>query len=147
MGYPAPTADKQTAPRGWWRASGLVCRYMLACVFLMAALTKVTDLHSFSNLVQARSGLPHQVALSIGAFLPWLELTCAACLLSGKTVREAGLILTVLLFALLVYALGHLSEPDCGCWVFPTLGTESVWWWPAARNCLLLLCGLRVAWK
>jgi|GEM_PF-5107119 len=148
MDCPAPTVeDKPPFAGGWWSASRLLCRYVLACVFLMAAITKITDLRSFITLVQTRSGLPYQVALAIGAFLPWLELTCGGCLLLGKATREAGLILAVLLAGLLAYALTHLGEPDCGCWVFPRLGTESVWWWPAARNGLLLLCGLRVAWK
>src|SRR5947209_802936 len=99
---PAPAAeDKPRASRGWWSASRPLCRYVLACVFLMAAITKITDLPSFISLVEARSGLPYQAALAIGAFLPWLELTCAGCLLLGKAIREASLILTVLLAGLL----------------------------------------------
>src|SRR5438270_11180649 len=113
--YPAPTVeDKPPAARGWWSASRLLCRYALACVFLMAAITKITDLRSFITLVQTRSGLPHQAALAIGCFLPWLELTCGGCLLLGKATREAGLILAVLLIGLLAYSLTHLGEPDCG---------------------------------
>jgi len=147
MDHPAPTVeDKPPAARGWWSASRLLCRYALACVFLMAAITKITDLRSFITLVQTRSGLPHQAALAMGCFLPWLELTCGGCLLLGKATREAGLILAVLLIGLLAYSLTHLGEPDCGCWVFPRLGTETPWW-PVVRNGLLLLCGLRVAWK
>ena len=148
MGYPAPTAeDRQVVPRGWWSASRLLCRGVLAGVFLMAAITKITDMHSFIHVVQTRSGLPYLVALAIGAFLPWLELTCAGCLLLGKAIREASLILAVLLVGLLAYSLTHLGEPDCGCWVFPKIGTESIWAWPALRNSLLLLCCIRVAWK
>ena len=148
MGYPAPTVeDRQVVPRGWRSASRLLCRGVLAGVFLMAAITKITDMHSFIHMVQTRSGLPYQVALAIGAFLPWLELTCAGCLLLGKAIREASIILAVLLVGLLAYSLTHLGEPDCGCWVFPKVGTESIRGWPALRNSLLLLCCVRVAWK
>jgi uncharacterized membrane protein YphA (DoxX/SURF4 family) len=113
----------------------------------MAALTKITDLNAFAALVQTHAGLPHWLGELVAAFLPWLELTCAACLLSGKAVREAATILAVVLVALLLYALTHLGQPDCGCWVFPKVGTEAIWWWPPLRNGMLLFCSLCVLWK
>ena|SRR5437870_5199802 len=136
-------------PRRRWPgiALRLGCRYALGCVFLMAAVTKITDLNAFVTLVETRTELPHWFAAPAAAFLPWLELTCAACLLSGKAVREAATILAVLLVGLLFHALTHLGQPDCGCWVFPRIGTETIWWWPLLRNSALLLCGLRVLWK
>jgi uncharacterized membrane protein YphA (DoxX/SURF4 family) len=147
-GSPAPTAAGSLPATGRIApAVRLGFRFILAGVFLMAAITKITDLHGFADLVLTRSGLPYWAGLITAAFLPWLELTCAACLLLGKAVREAALILAVLLTALLVYSLLHLNEPDCGCWVFPKMGSESLWWWPPARNFLLLLCSLRAAWR
>jgi uncharacterized membrane protein YphA (DoxX/SURF4 family) len=135
-------------PSSRWKAAALraSCRYVLACVFLMAAVTKITDLHGFANLVQTRSGLAYWPAMLSAAFLPWLELTCAACLLSGKAVREAATILAAVLVALLLISVTHLREPDCGCWVFPKIGTETLWWWPPSRNGILLICSTAVAW-
>jgi uncharacterized membrane protein YphA (DoxX/SURF4 family) len=142
-----PAADARSCAR--WQAAALraVCRYVLACAFLMAAVTKITDMHGFADLMQTRSGLAYWPALLTAAFLPWLELTCAACLLSGKAVREAATVLAAVLVALLLFSLTHLREPDCGCWVFPKIGTETVWWWPPLRNGILLLCSTAVAWN
>jgi putative oxidoreductase len=120
---------------------------VLAVVFLMAGVTKVTDLHGFANEVVLHSGLPYSVSLVVAAGLPWLELVCGACLLAGYAVREAALLLTVLLTMLLVYSLLHRHELDCACFVFPRPDALAVWWWTPLRNALLLLCGVCAAWK
>ena len=144
---PAPTAeDRSVSARRLAAALASGCRFVLAAVFLMAAITKITDLHGFADQVLLRSGLPYAIAFVTAAFLPWLELTCAACLVFGKAVREAGLVLAILLVGLVIYSFSHLGEPDCGCWVFPRIGTQTVWWWPPTRNLLLLLCSLPVSW-
>ena len=88
---------------------------MLAAVFLMAGVTKVTDLRGFGDDVLLHSGLPYWVGVVVAAVLPWLELTCAACLLAGYAVREAALLLVIVLTMLLVYSLLHLNERDCAC--------------------------------
>ena len=59
--------------------------------------------------------------------------------------REAALLLVILLGLLLVYSLLHLNEPDCGCFVFPRSEELALWWWPPLRNAMLLLCAARTA--
>jgi predicted membrane protein len=113
----------------------------------MAGVTKVTDLHGFADDVLLHSGLPYSVGLVVATVLPWLELTCAACLLAGYAVREAALLLVILLTLLLVYSLLHLNEPDCACFVFPRPQALTVWWWPSLRNVLLLFCAIATAWR
>src|SRR5262249_9136296 len=81
-------------------------------------------------------------ALVVAAVLPWLELTCGVCLAFGWAVREAALLLAILLVGLLGYSLTHLGQTDCHCFLFPTPTPESVWW-PPVRNGLLLMCALR----
>jgi uncharacterized membrane protein YphA (DoxX/SURF4 family) len=126
------------------RSLSLGCRYLLAIVFLAAAVTKLADLSGFTDRVVLHSGLPYHPALVIAAVLPWLELTCGACLALGQAVREAALLLAILLALLLVYALTHLGQSDCGCFLFP--GREPQWtWWAPARNALLLLCAVYVS--
>ncbi len=124
-----------------------MCRWVLAGIFLMAGVTKVTDLHGFADDVLLHSGLPYTVGLVVAAVLPWLELTCAACLVAGYAVREAALLLLVLLALLLVYSLLHLNEADCACFVFPRPQALTVWWWPPVRNALLLLCAINTSWR
>ena len=145
--YRAPTAaGKRALPRAWPAVLRFGGRYLLAAVFLMAALTKITDLHAFTTLVLTRSGLPYWLGMTTAAFLPWLELTCAFCLLLGKAVREAALILFVLLVSLSIYSFLHINEPDCGCWIFPKIETAGLRWWPPTRNLLLLSATLPVLW-
>jgi uncharacterized membrane protein YphA (DoxX/SURF4 family) len=119
----------------------LGCRYVLAAVFLMAAVTKITDLSGFADEIVLHSGLAYYPAMTVAAILPWLELTCGVCLALGQAVREAALILTILLLALLGYALTHLGQADCHCFLFPTRTPELIWW-PPLRNGLLLFCAL-----
>jgi hypothetical protein len=116
---------------------------VLALVFLMAGVTKITDLHGFADFVRLHSALPNSTGLVVAVVLPWLELTCGACLLIGYAVREAALLLVILLSLLFVYSLLHLNEPDCGCFIFPRPQELTLWWWPPLRNALLLLCACR----
>jgi uncharacterized membrane protein YphA (DoxX/SURF4 family) len=113
----------------------------------MAGVTKVTDLHGFADFIRLHSDLPYSAGLVVAAVLPWLELTCGACLLLGYAVREAALLLVILLSVLLVYSFLHLNEPDCGCFIFPRPQALTWSWWPPLRNALLLLCAIRVAWR
>jgi putative oxidoreductase len=123
----------------------LGCRYVLAAVFLMAAVSKLADMRGFSDQLVLRSGLPYAWSTKVAVVLPWLELTCGLCLTFGRAVREAALLLSMLLAALLVYALTHLGQSDCRCFLFP--GREPQWtWWMPVRNAVLLLCALYVWW-
>jgi len=119
----------------------VTCRYVLAAVFLAAAVTKITDLAGFTNRL-VWSELPF--ARIVAAVVPWLELTCGLCLALGWAVREAAAILAVLLAALLVYALAHFGQSDCRCFFFPTREPRWTWWTPT-RNTILLACAVCVS--
>jgi uncharacterized membrane protein YphA (DoxX/SURF4 family) len=96
----------------------LFCRYLIGGVFLLAAVTKITEPLVFVERLELHSGLPLFLARAVGIYLPWLELTCGFCLVLGVAVREAA----VLLVGLLLVFLGvGLLQPtaDCGCLVFP----------------------------
>jgi putative oxidoreductase len=142
-------ASEDNRPRRVWLPWLIktACRWVLAVVFLMAGVTKLTDLHAFADLVLLHSGLPYSVGQVIAAVLPWLELTCGACLLAGYAVREAALLLTILLTLLIAYSSLHLNDPDCVCFVFPKPQALTLWWWPPLRNALLLLCAIRTTWR
>jgi uncharacterized membrane protein YphA (DoxX/SURF4 family) len=120
----------------------LACRYALAVVFLMAAVTKVTDLTAFEDRLVLSSGLAPALALPAARFLPWLELTLGACLVLGYAVREASFLAGVLLGLFLVYGVLRPAESDCGCFLFPTLRPAPPGWWQPARNLLLLACAM-----
>jgi hypothetical protein len=115
-------------------------RYILAAVFLMAAVTKLANLNGFKEEL-LRSEISDNLAFIITAILPWLEMTCGMCLALGFAVREAALLLAVLLAAFLCYSITHLGPKDCGCFLFPVRGPEWIWW-PPIRDALLLVCAL-----
>lgn len=127
-------------PSGSGRLAGEACRWVLAAVFLMAGASKVTDLAAFADVVRLHSPVPEPLGTVVAAWLPWLELTCGACLALGYAVREAAAVLSVLLAGLLVYTLlVPPAGPACGCFVFPVKVESVPPWWPPTRNALLLL--------
>jgi uncharacterized membrane protein YphA (DoxX/SURF4 family) len=124
----------------------------LATVFLLAAVTKVTDPQEFTRQTVAvvqgvapESPVAEAIAVGASTWLPWLELAAAACLLFGYAVREAALMLAVLLTVFLGYGLIPREDPDCSCMFFPRGVVDLPGWWPAVRNVLLLVCALRTA--
>ena len=132
---------RATAPADGRRAFvALACRYALAVVLLMAAVTKVTDLTAFEDRLVLWSGLPPALALPAARFLPLLELTLGACLAAGYAVRESSFLTGVLLGLFLVHGVLHPAESDCGCFLFPALRPAAPGWWQPARNLLLLAC-------
>src|SRR5258708_4499747 len=89
-----PSPAPRRAERRWLTRA---CRFVLAAVFLMAAVTKLSNLPGFQSQFLVHSPLPEWPALLIAHWLPWLELTCGVCLGIGVAVREAALCIVVLL--------------------------------------------------
>src|SRR5438132_3512749 len=115
---PSPAAAKPAGPSRWRTTLRTVCRYLLAAVFLAAALTKLTDLPGFTDRVVLHSGLPLGPARFAAALVPSVELVCGLCLFLGVAVREAAAILSLLLGVFLVYLLDNPADSDCGCLLF-----------------------------
>jgi uncharacterized membrane protein YphA (DoxX/SURF4 family) len=136
------------ADRCGWKAVLIttVCRYLLAAVFLAAAITKISDLDALRDHVVDKANLPLDLARVVIWVLPWLELTCGACLALGYAVREAALLVSILLVLFTIHSLVNLSAADCGCFLTPLREPEFPWW-PPLRNMVLLVCGVHVAWS
>src|SRR5581483_5798133 len=97
---PSSAPLNEPPPRCRWAALlDAVCRSLAAAFFLMAAVTKITAPREFSDQLTLHSSFPPWLSLSIAAVLPWLELTCGFCLLSGWAIREAAVVGATLLFA------------------------------------------------
>jgi uncharacterized membrane protein YphA (DoxX/SURF4 family) len=136
-----PSANRCSRLRS--TAISLLCRYVLAGVFLAAAIGKITDLRAFESHVSLRANLPASAEWIVIRILPWLELTCGLCLALGYARREAAAIACALLFLFIVHGLIHWAEP-CSCFLFAALEQNAPSWWPTLRNLLLLGCGVRV---
>jgi uncharacterized membrane protein YphA (DoxX/SURF4 family) len=122
-----------------------LCLLIVAAAFLVSGAGKVIEPSAFRDRLIDQVGLPAVLALVVAASLPWLELVCGLCLALGYAVREAAVILAVLLIGFTAYSLTHLGDADCGCFVFPQWTMNTPAWWPPLRNVLLLACSVVVA--
>jgi uncharacterized membrane protein YphA (DoxX/SURF4 family) len=112
----------------------------------MAAVTKITSPEEFRQRILDDAHLPLLLARIVIWVLPWLELTCGACLVLGYAVREAALLTCILLVLFTIHFFTNASQADCGCFLTP-LATPAVSWLPPLRNLLLLGCSVGVMWK
>ena len=103
---PPPAADTPAPPRFRFPHAliEIGCRYALAAVFLRAGAMKLAALDGFAAGFTVHLRIKPTLAIPLAAFIPWLELTCAFCLVLGTAKREAAAILGVLLIVFTAYA-------------------------------------------
>jgi hypothetical protein len=98
------------------------------------------------DFLAVHAGLPPWAAFAVAAVLPWLELTCGLCLLTGWAAREAAVPTLLLLAAFVVHGLVHPAEGDCGCAAWPArLSLPPGGPWLLGRNLALMACALLTA--
>lgn len=94
----------------------LLCRWLLAVVFLYAGIPKLFDLHGFAAVIGAYSLVPESLLYVTACFLVILEIIAAVALLFKK---NFGLHLTAVLMtvfiAVLTYGIVMGLDIDCGC--------------------------------
>ncbi len=125
-------------------------QFVLAAVFVVAAVGKIADPPGFAHEVHNYALLPGFAINALAIVLPWLELVCGLALFVGLARRSAARILGLLL-VVFVIALGinllRGRPVDCGC--FGTSKVERTtserlrdMKWAIARDAgLLLLVG------
>ena len=125
-------------------------QFVLAAVFVVAAVGKIADPPGFAHEVHNYALLPGFAINTLAIVLPWLELVCGLALFVGLARRSAARILGLLL-VVFVIALGinllRGRPVDCGC--FGTSKVERTtserlrdMKWAIARDAgLLLLVG------
>ena len=112
---------------GYWR-SLLLLRLVLAAIFIYAAIQKIGKPLAFSDEIRMYGVVDYGPLLYLTAIiLPWLELVCGLCLLTGIYLYGSALILAVLnaIFIMAVTKrtaeIMHAGTPllqvyfDCGC--------------------------------
>ena len=126
-----------------------VVRVLLACIFLVAGITKLPDPAQFAGSIAAyRTGLPTALLKATALVLPWLEILVGLCLLARVMIRPATLLSIAMLGAFVVLSAAAALrglEVSCGCFNLSALGIPaSVTTWlekPGVvffRNLLLL---------
>ncbi len=93
-------------------------QFVLAAVFVVAAVGKIADPPGFAHEIHNYALLPGFAINTLALGLPWLELVCGLALFFGLARRSSARILGILL-VVFVIALGiNLARKrpvDCGC--------------------------------
>ncbi|MDT7538003.1 MAG: hypothetical protein QOI82_1588 [Actinomycetota bacterium] len=117
----------------------LVCRLVLAAVFVVSAVAKLRDRPGARQAVQD-FGLPRAAAGAIAAVLPFVELALAILLVvadPGATVGAVGAVLLLAAFTVtIVLNLARGKQVDCHC--FGQLTGGAVGWRSVVRNVVLI---------
>jgi len=118
-------------------AAALGLRFLLAFVFVSAAIPKLLDHDGFVRVVAAYRILPRRRVVSAAAIIPRVELGIGGALLLGVAARAAAAVATLLLLvfaAAIAINLRRGRNIECGC-----LGSvsEPISWFLVARDLLL----------
>ena len=101
-----------------WPWISTVARLGLAAVFLTAGALKIGDLAASGRAVNAYRLMPFEVARTVGAVQPFLEIALGLLLLAGLAVRVSagiGAVLLVVFVGGIVSAWARGLRIDCGC--------------------------------
>lgn len=130
------------APRG--RVVVVALRFVVAAVFLVAALPKITDPSTFATDIDNYRMLPDAMIGPVAVFLPLLEALVGIALVTGVHARGASLVASAMLVAFaigMVQAISRGIDLDCGC--FGHVVETRVSWLTVTRNVVLTLaCGV-----
>ena len=114
------------------RLARLLCRLILAGVFLFAAWGKIADPAGFAVMIQGYQMLPGILVNPLAVTLPWIELAAGGLLLAGVWLPGAVAVID----GLLVVFLGALLaawvrgiDVDCGCFSTTPSGGGSMSWY------------------
>jgi thiol-disulfide isomerase/thioredoxin len=123
----------------------LAARLVLAGVFALASITKLTDLRG-SRAAVAGFGVPERIASPLGTLLPFAELAVALALLPAGSARDGALAAGALLLvfvAAIARSMARGEAPDCHC--FGQLHSEPAGRGTLARNLVLVALAAFVA--
>jgi len=95
-----------------------VFRLVVGGVFIWAGITKIFDPLGFAQDIADYKAFPRWLSFFSALFLPWVEVFCGICLISGIFPKASALLLSVLLVSFLVLiavTIGRGIDIDCGC--------------------------------
>jgi uncharacterized membrane protein len=130
------------------KAAIVICRMILAAIFLLASVPKIIAPHEFAIAVFRYQLLPDAAINLMAIFLPWIELVAALAILVPRASAAAAAIL----FGLLAVFTAAISidlvrgiNISCGCF---TLAADAgpIGWWEVARDAGFLALAGFVLW-
>ncbi|MCM8537144.1 MAG: DoxX family membrane protein [Lentisphaeraceae bacterium] len=109
-------------------AVSLIIRVLVAIVFVWAGVTKLLDLHAFSEILLAYKLFPESTISFLVYYIPILEFFISLALLLPKTSKVgswAAFTLFVIFEATLLSLIVRGIDGDCGC--FGKFGGTPKW--------------------
>jgi uncharacterized membrane protein YphA (DoxX/SURF4 family) len=130
------------------KTAHIICRLILAVIFLLASAPKIITPHEFAIAVFRYQLLPDAAINLTAIFLPWIELVAAIAILFPRAGDGAAAILFGLLAvftAAISIDLARGIDISCGCF---TLDADAgpIGWWEVARDVGLLTVAGFVLW-
>lgn len=130
------------------KAAIIICRVILAVIFLLASVPKIIAPHEFAIAVFRYQLLPDAAINLMAIFLPWIELVAAIAILIPRTSAAAAAVV----FGLLAVFTAAISidlvrgiDISCGCFTLdPDAG--SIGWWEVVRDVGFLALAGFVLW-
>jgi len=125
----------------------VLCRLLLAAVFIYAAVGKVLRPSEFADSVAGFRILPIATVNVFAIVLPWIELVCGLSLITGIFVRSSVVLLAalnVIFIAAAVSAMARGLSIECGCFTL-SRAHDTVGWSLIGRAVVFLLLCLPVA--
>lgn len=120
----------------------LLCRWILAAIFLYAGLPKLFELQEFAGIIEAYGLLPENLLYPTAFIVASLEVVAAiGLLLNKKFALHLTLVLLGLFIGVLSYGLVMGLDIDCGCFAQddPEFKAFSGLKWALVRDFLLLV--------
>lgn len=126
----------------------ILCRLILAAIFLLASVPKIIAPHEFAIAVFRYQLLPDAAINLIAIFLPWIELVAAIAILIPRTSAGSAAIF----FGLLAVFTAAISidlvrgiDISCGCLTLDA-NAGPIGWWEVIRDVGFLALAGFVLW-
>jgi uncharacterized membrane protein YphA (DoxX/SURF4 family) len=137
----------------WAPRIGVLARLVVGGVWVVAGVLKLPDPAENVRTVRAYQILPESVVPPVGHGLPILEILVGGCLLVGLLTRMAGVLSALMQLAFVIGIASVWTRGlsiDCGCFgggANPTANAQAAYPWDIARDLVLLLLSVLLAWR
>tara|TARA_B100000900_G_scaffold279029_1_gene238640 strand:+ start:1351 stop:1782 length:432 start_codon:yes stop_codon:yes gene_type:complete len=124
------------------RRLGQFIEIIVGAVFLWSGIAKLLDPSAFLSAILTYEVFSYKVSVIASLGVPYLELCVGACLVFRVIIvgaRLLAVVLLVLFIILLSQAAMRGLDVDCGCFGSSTKSSESGFFWPIARDVIMLI--------
>lgn len=121
----------------------IICRLILAGVFIYAAVGKITNPSAFADAISGYRILPIAMVNIVAIILPWGELMAGIALFHRLTMKSGALVLLMLNMVFLVAAISAMHRGlniECGCFTLSGARNRVGWELIARDSFFLILC-------